>query len=195
MCVFVWETHQGVTLSWFLLLASGSETHTAAGAAEHSLQRNDQVSDAAQQRGAGMASYSGLVALQLLSHRIKSRFTTLQMAWDWPSNPEARGREGSLTKPDINISWADYTRCWKTSTNNQISSRQINQRDIFQTVSWPQTLQQLFKFFVSNTKWNMILQLHWNRSANRFKFGYFFVYYIFTNLQKSVIAQLNAGYV
>lgn len=131
MCVFVWETHKGVTLSWFLLLASGSETHTAAGAAEHSLQRNDQVSDAAQQKGAGMASYSGLVALQLLSHPIKSRFTTLQMAWDWPSNPEARGREGSLTKPDINISWADYTRCWKTSTNNQISSRQINQRDIF----------------------------------------------------------------
>lgn len=37
-------------------LAPGSETHTAAGAVEHSLQRNGQVSDAAQRRGAGTVS-------------------------------------------------------------------------------------------------------------------------------------------
>lgn len=43
------------------LLLSGSETYSAAGAAEFSLQRNDQVSDAAQQRGAGMVSHADLV--------------------------------------------------------------------------------------------------------------------------------------
>lgn len=39
-----------------LLLLFGSETHTAAGEAEHSVQRDDQVSDVAQQRGTGMVS-------------------------------------------------------------------------------------------------------------------------------------------
>lgn len=47
---------QVCVLKLFPSFAPGSETHTAAGAVEHSLQRNGQVSDAALQRGAGTVS-------------------------------------------------------------------------------------------------------------------------------------------
>lgn len=52
-----------------------------------------------------MVSYAGLVVLRLLSHPIKFRFppSPPQIEMDWPFDPEARGREGSLSKPD-NIS-------------------------------------------------------------------------------------------
>lgn len=186
-------------MSWFLVLASGSEAYTAAGAAEHSLQRNDQVSDTAPQSGAGMISYSGLAVLQLLSHPIKSRFSTLQMERDWPSNPETRGREGSPTQPDINISWARYTRCWEMFTQNQISSTQVNQRDIGRVFrqfhdSKPFNLSTLcYKY---KMKHDCAVALKQFRTTNsNFIYLCFFVYYIFVNLQRSVIGQLNVGFV
>lgn len=102
VCICLYEIHKSVTLSWSLPCIScpGSEAHTAAGAAELSLQRNDQVSHAAQQRGAGMVSSADLVDVQLLLYPIKSRFTLLQIKMDWCSDPEARGREGTHIKPD-----------------------------------------------------------------------------------------------
>lgn len=78
----------------------GSETHTAAGAAEHSLQRNDQVSDAAQQRGAGTVSYADLVVLQLLSHPIKSRTPCPPSnKWKLIGLPNQKQGEGKVASP------------------------------------------------------------------------------------------------
>lgn len=56
------ETRRRYTVMVSLcLFCHGSETHTAAGEAEHSLQRNDQMSDNAPQRGTGMVSYASVV--------------------------------------------------------------------------------------------------------------------------------------
>lgn len=132
----------------------GSETHTAAGEAQHSLQRNGQVSDTALQRGAGRRSYTGLVVLQLPSHPIRPRFTPCvsRNRLDFQSRRKGKGRWPQQAQN--NLSELSILKILEDTHQNLISLRRFSQPD---TVSWLWNLcHQLFKLCVTNTKRNKI---------------------------------------